>query len=87
MRNPMRNVQAQRQTFGFQIDFCSRRVRIKKEVQRKFRHTQEQGQQLIPSGAGSAAVGHGLPGLADGDNGELETAALRAQGYAGRPRS
>lgn len=56
-------------------------------MQCKFRHTQEQGQQLIPNGAGSAAVGHGLPGLADGDNGELEPAALRAQGYAGRPWS
>lgn len=40
-----------------------------------------------PSRAGSGAVGGGLPGLADGANGELETSALRAQGNAGRPRS
>lgn len=40
-----------------------------------------------PSKAGSGAVGGGIPGLADGTDGELETGALRAQGNAGRPRS
>lgn len=40
-----------------------------------------------PSRAGSGADGGGLPGLADGANGELETGALRAQGNASLPRS
>lgn len=45
------------------------------------------GGRFSPSRPGSGAVGGGLPGLADGENGELETGALRAQGNAGRPRS
>ncbi len=45
------------------------------------------GCRFSPSRAGSGAVGCGLPGLADGANGELETGALRAQGNAGRLRS
>lgn len=45
------------------------------------------GGRFIPNRQGSGAVGHGLPGLADGANGEVETGALRAQGNAGRPRS
>lgn len=40
-----------------------------------------------PSRPGSGAAGGGLPGLADGANGELETGVLRPQGNAGRPRS
>lgn len=45
------------------------------------------GGRFTPGRQVSGPVGHGLPGLVDGANGELETGALRAQGNAGRPRS
>lgn len=41
------------------------------------------GGRFSPHGAGSGAVGGGLPGRADGGNGELEKGALQAQGNAG----
>lgn len=45
------------------------------------------GRRFSPNSARSEAVEDGLPGLADGANGDLEKGALRAQDNERRPRS